>query len=154
MHRSLPPFPTWSTALIAALVGFTGTVPLIFEAMRSLGASVEQTGSAITALCLGVAVAGAALSYWSRMPIVLAWSTPGAALLAASMQGLAWPVAVGVFFSAALMMIAVGIVPALGRLADLAEPARPRRAACCGYEPNAGSRRKASATLVAPMRCK
>jgi benzoate membrane transport protein len=117
MLRTLPPIPTWSTALIAALVGFGGTAPLIVEAMRTLGASVEQTGSAITALCLGVAVAGAALTYWSRMPIVLAWSTPGAALLAASMQGLSWPVAVGVFVSAALMMIAVGLVPALGRLA-------------------------------------
>ncbi len=116
MFRSLPPLPTWSTALIAALVGFGGTVALIVQAMRVLGASVEQTGSAITALCLGIAIAGAALSFRSRMPIVLAWSTPGAALLAASTQGLSWPVAVGVFFSAALMMITVGIVPALGRL--------------------------------------
>jgi benzoate membrane transport protein len=117
MLRALPPFPTWSAAMIAALVGFGGTVPLLVEAMRVLGASVEQTGSAITALCLGIAVAGAALSFRMRIPIVLAWSTPGAALLAASMHGMAWPVAVGVFVSAALMMIAVGIVPAAGRLA-------------------------------------
>lgn len=116
MFRFLPPVPTWSTALIAALVGFGGTVPLIVQAMRMLGASVEQTGSAITALCIGIAVAGAALSFRSRMPIVLAWSTPGAALLAASMQAMPWPVAIGVFLSAALMMLAVGIVPALGRL--------------------------------------
>jgi benzoate membrane transport protein len=117
MFRTLPPIPTWTTALIAALVGFGGTVPLIVQAMNALGASAQQTGSAITALCLGIGIAGAALSFRSRMPIVLAWSTPGAALLAASMQGLAWPVAVGVFISAALMMITVGIVPALGRLA-------------------------------------
>ena len=96
MLRTLPPLPTWSTALIAAIVGFGGTVPLIVQAMSALGASAEQTGSAITALCLGIGIAGAALSFSSRMPIVLAWSTPGAALLAASMHGLAWPAAVGV----------------------------------------------------------
>ena len=62
MFRSLPPFATWSTALIAALLSFGGTVALIVQAMRMLGASVEQTGSAITALCLGIAVAGAVQS--------------------------------------------------------------------------------------------
>jgi benzoate membrane transport protein len=117
MFRTLPSVPAWSTALVAALVGFGGTVPLIVQAMSALGASIEQTGSAITALCLGIGVAGAALSFSSRMPIVLAWSTPGAALLAASMQGLTWPVAVGVFLSAALMMITVGVVPALRKFA-------------------------------------
>jgi benzoate membrane transport protein len=122
MFRALPPFTTWSTAMIAALVGFGGTIPLIVEAMRALGASVEQTGSAVTALCLGIAVGGGVLSYRSRIPIVLAWSTPGAALLAVSMHGSLWPEAVGVFVSAALMMIAVGIVPALGKLAGRIPP--------------------------------
>jgi benzoate membrane transport protein len=103
--------------LIAALVGFGGTVALVVRALRTLGASVEQTGSAVTALCLGVAVVGALLSFRLRMPVVLAWSTPGAALLAASTAGTSWPVAVGVFVASALCMLVVGAVPALGRLA-------------------------------------
>ncbi|WP_426955690.1 benzoate/H(+) symporter BenE family transporter [Muricoccus radiodurans] len=118
MQRSLPPAQAWSSALIAALVGFGGTVVLVVQAMRALGATVEQTASAVTALCLAIAIAGAALSFRSRMPIVLAWSTPGAALLAASTPGLAWPVAIGVFLSAALMMVVLGAVPALGRWAE------------------------------------
>lgn len=122
MLRRLPPAPAWSSALIAALVGFGGTVVLVVQAMRLLGASTEQTASAVTALCVAIAVAGAVLSFSSRMPVVLAWSTPGAALLAASTQGLSWPVAVGVFLSAALMMIAVGAVPALGRWAGRIPP--------------------------------
>jgi benzoate membrane transport protein len=75
MLRTLPPAEAWSSALIAALVGFGGTVALVVQAMRMLGASVEQTASAVTALCL--AIAGVALSFKWRMPIVMAWSTPG-----------------------------------------------------------------------------
>lgn len=118
MPRLLPPLSAWSSALIAALVGFGGTVALVVHAMRMMGASVEQTGSAVTALCLGIAVAGALLSVRLRMPVVLAWSTPGAALLAASTPGLSWPVATGVFVAAALMMIVLGLVPVLGRWAQ------------------------------------
>lgn len=117
MPKNAPPLHAWSSALIATVVGFGGTIALVVQALRALGASVEQTGSAVTALCLGIAVGGAALSLRTRMPIVLAWSTPGAALLAATTPGLAWPVTIGVFVAAALMMIVLGLVPVLGRLA-------------------------------------
>lgn len=113
----LPPPPSWSAALIAAFVGFGGTIALVVQALGAMGATVEQTGSAVTALCLGIAIAGAALSVRYRMPVVLAWSTPGAALLAAA-GGLPWPAAVAVFAAAAVMMIVVGATPALGRLIE------------------------------------
>ncbi len=114
----LLPITAWSSALIAALIGFGGTIALVVQAMRTLGASVAQTGSAVTALCLGIAVAGALLSLRLRIPVVLAWSTPGAALLAATAPGLSWPVAVGCFLAAALLMVGLGAVPALGRIAE------------------------------------
>jgi benzoate membrane transport protein len=118
MHKQLPPPHSWSSALIATVVGFGGTIALLVQAFRTLGASVEQTGSAVTALCLGIAVGGAALSLRLRMPIVLAWSTPGAALLAAAPPGLPWPTAIAVFLVAALLMLLLGLIPALGRLAS------------------------------------
>jgi benzoate membrane transport protein len=117
MIKPLPPLHSWSSALIATVVGFGGTIALLVQAFRTLGASVEQTGSAVTALCLGIAVGGIALSLRLRMPIVLAWSTPGAALLAAAPPGLLWPAAIAVFLVAAVLMIVLGLVPALGRLA-------------------------------------
>lgn len=123
MLRALPPLPAWSSALIAALVGFGGTIALVVEAMRRLGASAAETGSAVTALCLGIALAGATLSLRLRIPVVLAWSTPGAALLAAAAPGLSWPAAIGLFCAAALMMIAVALIPLLGRLAAGIPPA-------------------------------
>nr|MBW0150265.1 benzoate/H(+) symporter BenE family transporter [Phenylobacterium sp.] len=113
----LPPPPSWSAALIAAFVGFGGTIALVVQALRTMGATVDQTGSAVTALCLGIAIAGAALSVRYRMPVVLAWSTPGAALLAAA-GGLPWSAAVAVFAAAAVMMVVVGATPALGRLIE------------------------------------
>ncbi|MBX3198939.1 MAG: benzoate/H(+) symporter BenE family transporter [Labilithrix sp.] len=118
MLRRLPPVPAWTSALVATVVGFGGTVALIVQATRAVGASAAQAGSAVTASCLGVAVAGAALSFGLRMPVVLAWSTPGAALLAAAAPGTSWAVAVGVFLAAALMTIVVGAVPTLGRWAE------------------------------------
>jgi benzoate membrane transport protein len=116
--RSLPPLPSWSAALIAALIGFGGTVALVVQAIRTLGGDVTQTASAVTSLCLGIALAGAFLSWRLRMPVVLAWSTPGAALLAASAPGMAWPVAVGAFAVAGALTVVLGLLPALGRLAE------------------------------------
>ena len=117
MSNKFPPLHAWSSALIATVVGFGGTIALVVQALRVLGASVEQAGSAVTALCLGIAVGGLALSLKTRMPIVLAWSTPGAALLAATTPGIGWDVAIGAFLCAGLFMVVLGLVPVLGRLA-------------------------------------
>jgi benzoate membrane transport protein len=117
MLKPSPPLHAWSSALIATVVGFGGTIALVVQALRVLGASVEQTASAVTALCLGIAIGGFALSLKTRIPIVLAWTTPGAALVAATTPGLGWDVAVGVFLCAGLFMVVLGLVPALGRLA-------------------------------------
>jgi benzoate membrane transport protein len=117
MTTRFPPLHSWSSALIAMIVGFGGTIALVVQAMRALGASVEQTGSAVTALCLGIAIGGAALSFKTRMPVVLAWSTPGAALLAATLPGFTWATAISVFLVASALMILVGLVPVLGRWA-------------------------------------
>lgn len=122
MIRLLPPMSSWSAAMIAAFVGFGGTIALVVQALRAMGASIDQTGSAVTALCLAIALAGAALSFKFRMPVVLAWSTPGAALLAAASSTFPWPVAIGVFCAAAVLMILVGVTPALGRLIDRIPP--------------------------------
>jgi benzoate membrane transport protein len=117
MIKHLPPAHAFSSALIATVVGFGGTIALVVQAMRALGASVEHTGSAVTALCLGTAIGGIALTLKTRIPIVPAWSTPGAALLAATPPGISWPTAIAIFLTAAALMIILGLVPVLGRLA-------------------------------------
>lgn len=122
MQGHFPPVTAWSSALIAALVGFGGTIALVVQALRTLGATVEQTGSAVTALCLGIAITGAALTLKLRIPVVLAWSTPGAALLAAATPGLSWQTALGVFVASGVLMTLLGLIPVLGRWAQRIPP--------------------------------
>ena len=129
---------------------------LVIQAMRTLGASVEQTGSAVTALCLGIAIGGAVLSLKLRMPIVLAWSTPGAALLAAATPGLRWPVAIGVFSHRAGSLMVIARPRARARPARGAHPALDRvrhargRAAAVLPRDASGSGRR-TALLVAVL---
>ncbi|WP_406852628.1 benzoate/H(+) symporter BenE family transporter [Brevundimonas sp. BH3] len=118
MRVSLPPPASFSAALVATVIGFGGTVALIVQAGQALGASPTLIMSMVTALCLGIGASGAFLSWRFKMPVVLAWSTPGAALLAASVFNMGWGSAVGAFVLAGLLMVLTGLVPALGRLAE------------------------------------
>ncbi|MFN3558648.1 MAG: benzoate/H(+) symporter BenE family transporter [Brevundimonas sp.] len=114
---SAPPVSAVSAAAVGTIIGFGGTVALVVQAGHVLGASPDQIVSMVTALCLGIGVPGILLSWRLKVPVILAWSTPGAALLAASTLGLGWPTAVGAFLIAGLLMVITGLVPALGRLA-------------------------------------
>lgn len=114
----LPPPASFSAALVATVIGFGGTVALVVQAGQAMGASSLQIMSMVTALCLGIGLPGAILSWRLKMPVVLAWSTPGAALLAASSLNMGWGSAVGAFVIAGLLMVLTGLIPALGRLAE------------------------------------
>lgn len=103
---------------MATVIGFGGTVALVVQAGQAFGAAPPQIVSMVTALCLGIGLPGAVMSWRFGIPVVLAWSTPGAALLAASPLGLGWSNAVGAFVVAGLLMVLTGLLPALGRLAQ------------------------------------
>lgn len=113
----VPPVSALTAAAVGVIVGFGGTVALVVQAGQNLGASPLQVVSMVTALCLGIGVPGLLLSWRLRIPVILAWSTPGAALLAASALGHDWSTAIGAFVIAGLLMVVVGLVPAIGRLA-------------------------------------
>jgi len=104
-----------ASAFVAAIVGFGSTLALIVAAADALGASTLQTASMVTALCLAMAVETAFLSWRYRMPVVSAWSTPGAALIAAS-TGFSMGEGVGAFLVAAVLLIATGLFRPLTRL--------------------------------------
>lgn len=111
-----------SAALVAALVGYGSTIALVLAAAQALGATAAQTESWVFAICLAKAVGSAGLSGWHRMPVVLAWSTPGAALIAAS-QGLSMAEGVGAFVVAAGLIVVTGLFGPLGRLIGRIPPA-------------------------------
>lgn len=110
MRTSVP-----ASAFVAAIVGFGGTLALIIAAATAVGASREQTTSWVAAVCLAMAFETAWLSWRYRMPVVTAWSTPGAALVAAS-SGFTIEQAVGAFIVAALLLVATGLFKPLTRL--------------------------------------
>ena len=107
-----------SSALVAALVGYGSTIALILSAAAALGASPAQTASWVFAICIAKAIGSAWLSYAHRIPVVLAWSTPGAALIAAT-QGISMAEAVGAFVLAGVLIGLTGALRPLGRLVAL-----------------------------------
>lgn len=104
-----------SAAAVAALVGYASSVAILLAAAIALGATPTQTASWLLAICTGKAIGSAFLSWRTRVPVVLAWSTPGAALIAAT-SGIAFAEAVGAFVVAGLLIAATGLVRPLGAL--------------------------------------
>ena len=102
----LPPI---AAGFIAVLVGFTSSAVLVFQAAAAAGATPTQIGSWIMALGIGMAVTCIGLSWRYRMPIVTAWSTPGAALLATSLVGVSMSDAMGAFVFSGLLIFLVGV---------------------------------------------
>ena len=102
---------------VAVLVGYTSSVAIIFQATVALGATQAQTASWLWALGLGMGVTSLALSLWTRQPVLTAWSTPGAALLA-STSGLDMPEAVGAFIVCGLLIAWAGASGWFERLID------------------------------------
>lgn len=101
----------------AVLIGFTGTVFVVFLAAQRLGATSAQTGSWILALGLGTAGSTIILTLCTRMPILTAWSTPGAALLA-GVSGLSLAEAVGAFLLCGLLILLAGLTGWFTRIMD------------------------------------
>ncbi len=121
MPRFAPP-ASFAAALVAVAIGFGGTVALVVQSGQTLGATPSQIISMLAALALGIGIPGAVLSWRLKIPVVLAWSTPGAALLGAAQAGYDWPSAICAFIVAAILMVITGMVPVLGRLAARIPP--------------------------------
>ncbi len=103
-----------TSGLVAALIGFGSTIALVLAAAAAVNASPAQTTSWVTAVCLAKAVGSFGLSLWSRVPVVLAWSTPGTALIVAT-SGITMAEAAGAFLTAGLLTVATGLIRPLGR---------------------------------------
>ncbi len=108
-------FSVFSSAAVAAIVGFASTLALLIAAAKAVGATEAQTASWVTAICLAKVAETGWLSWRYKMPIVTAWSTAGLALIGAS-TGFSIEAAVGAFIVAGLMLVATGLFRPLTRL--------------------------------------
>jgi benzoate membrane transport protein len=110
--------PAVVAGFVAVLVGYTSSVVIIFQAAAALGATPAQTASWLWALGLGMGITSAALSLWYRMPVLTAWSTPGAALLVTAGAGVPMDQAIGAFIVCALLITAAGASGLFARVMD------------------------------------
>lgn len=119
MRRLLQDFSpaTVVAGFVAVLVGYTSSVAIIFQATVALGATPAQTASWLWALGVGMGLTSLGLSLWTRQPVLTAWSTPGAALLA-SVSGVEMPEAIGAFIVCGLLITIAGATGWFEKLMD------------------------------------
>ena len=109
--------PAVVAGFVAVLVGFTSSVVIVFAAAQALGATPAQTTSWMWALGIGMGVTSIGLSLATRQPVLTAWSTPGAALIA-STSGVPMAEAIGAFVACGLLIVLAGLTRAFERVMD------------------------------------
>ncbi len=99
-----------TAGFVAVLVGFTSSIAIVFQAAQAFGATPAQITSWMWALGLGMGLCSAVPSLILRQPVMVAWSTPGAAVLATAglAGGFAMPEAIGAFMVCAALIVLVG----------------------------------------------
>lgn len=103
--------------LIVALVGYASSVAVVIAGLKAVGASTAEIASGLLFLGLGKGLVAIGLSLHTRMPISIAWTTPGLALLATTgVVAGGFPAAVGAFIITGLLIVMTGLFPPLGRL--------------------------------------
>lgn len=97
-----------AAGFVTVLVGFASSAVIVFGAARTLGASEAQAASWMWALGIGMGLSCIGLSLRYRVPVVTAWSTPGAAMLMGVSTGLPLSDAIGAFVLTAVLTAIAG----------------------------------------------
>lgn len=107
-----------AAALVATVAGVGGTLPVVLAAAQAVGATPDQASSWVSGLGIATALSALVLSVRYRMPIITAWSTPGAALIASTSAVPSFAAAVGAFVLAAALVLLTAAIRPLGRLIE------------------------------------
>ena len=110
---------TITAGFVASLVGLTSSIAIVFTAAQALGANDAELTSWVWAICIGMGVMSIAGSLMLRMPVMIAYSTPGAAILATMKPGeFTMAQGVGAFMLCALVIAIVGFSGIFEKLMD------------------------------------
>ena len=101
--------PAIAAGFTAVLIGYSGSAVIVYQAALAAGASLEQFAGWMMVLGLGMGATCIGLSLRYKMPIITAWSTPGAALLVTSLDGITLAEATGAFLFSALLITLSGV---------------------------------------------
>jgi benzoate membrane transport protein len=102
--------------ILTALVGFASSFAVVLHGLQAVGASETQAASGLMALSISMGLCAIVLSIATRLPVSIAWSTPGGALLASTglVEG-GFNAAVGAFLVCAALIVIAGLFRPLGR---------------------------------------
>lgn len=104
---------------VAVLVGFASSVAIVLQAATAAGATAPQMTSWVSVLGFVMGITCLGFSWYYKAPVLTAWSTPGAALLATALTGHSMGEAVGVFMFSGLLTLALGLTGWFDRLSQL-----------------------------------
>jgi benzoate membrane transport protein len=104
-----------TAALAAVVIGFASTILVLMQAAQAIGASLGQQASMAAVLCFAMAITTFVLCLRYKMPIIIAWSTPGAALIVGSAHGVTYSAALGAYVFAGALMVLTGLVKPIER---------------------------------------
>ena len=116
---------TFTAGFVAVLVGFTSSIAIVFQAALSFGATPDMLASWLWAIGIGMGLTTALPSLWLRQPVMVAWSTPGAAVLASAglAGGFTMGDAVGAFMMSAGLIVLIGVTGWFEKLMNRIPPA-------------------------------
>ncbi|PYB78934.1 benzoate transporter [Pseudomonas sp. LB-090624] len=104
------------SGFVAMLVSYAGPLVIVFQAAHQAHLPNDIIGSWIWAISIGSGVTGVVLSYWLKVPVITAWSTPGAALLVSTLPGITLAQAIGAYLVSAALIAAIALSGAFDRL--------------------------------------
>ncbi|MCZ7414538.1 benzoate/H(+) symporter BenE family transporter [Streptomyces sp. WMMC897] len=110
---------TGVAGLIVVLVSYAGPMAVVFQAAEAGGLSASRVESWVWALSIGSGLTCVVLSLAYRVPVITAWSTPGAALLVPALTSYTFAEAVGAYLIAAALTVLVGVTGLFGTLMRL-----------------------------------
>lgn len=105
--------------VVAVVVSYSGPLVIVLSAARAGHLDAAQTGSWIWAISIGSGLTCIGLSLLTRMPVITAWSTPGAALLVTSIGSYAYGEVIGAFVVSGVVIALIGVTGVFGRLMRL-----------------------------------
>lgn len=103
---------------IAVLVGYTSSAVIVFQAATAAGATAAQAGTWLGIICVAMGILTIFLSLKYKIPVMFAWSTPGAALLITGAGGFSLSEMIGVFIFSAVMILICGITGFFEKMMD------------------------------------
>lgn len=102
--------------VLIAFVGFASSFAVVLQGLKGVGATDYEAASGLMALSVSMGICGIVLSVWTKLPVSVAWSTPGAALMATAGIPLGgFPAAVGAFVVCAGLIVLAGLFRPFGR---------------------------------------